>query len=127
MWTKFFTDVNPTMSRSICGQKTSVQDIQKRTGVDHSPDAPMSYPDSASRRTSGTGKALPPLFHKGQLRMRVPRDREQRFQTIVSTFWKVLEASADNSTGLRVSHSTNEEARCLPRDCRCAESEKFYV
>jgi hypothetical protein len=31
----------------------------------------------------------------------ISEDREQRFQTIVSTFWEVLDASADNSTGLR--------------------------
>jgi len=95
MWAKFFPDVNPTMSRSLCGQKTSVQDVQKRTGVDHSPDAPMSYPDSASRRTS-TGKALPPLFHKGQLRMRVSRDREHGFHCIVSKYFAGSWAPACN-------------------------------
>jgi hypothetical protein len=32
------------------------------------------------------------------------------FQAIVSTFCQVLDVSADNSTGLRVSHLTDEEA-----------------
>jgi len=44
------------------------------------------------------------------MKLRVSGDREHRFQAIVSTFWQVLDASADNSTGLRVSHLTDEEA-----------------
>lgn len=45
----------------------------------------------------------------------------------MSTFFEVLDASADNSTGLRVSHSTDEEARCPPRDCRCASRCTSFV
>jgi hypothetical protein len=75
---------------------------------------------------NGESKRKPHLFgprHQPQAWvlscLRVSEDREHHLA--------VPDASADNSTGLRVSHSTDEEARCLPRDCRCAGSEKFYV
>lgn len=41
-------------------------------------------------------------------------DREQRFQAIVSTFLAVLASSADNSSGLRVPHSTMRKPDAYP-------------
>jgi hypothetical protein len=66
-------------------------------------------PKPAGSRRHGCQTASPQVAL-----LRVSRDREQRFQAIVSTFWEVLDASADNSTGLRLPHSTMRKPDAHP-------------